>query len=378
MTVGQSASVKHRKMAAGQEAAQPGGRSAVRALRIGLARAARDVFDLSLAVIGATQSRCAQAILARTLGEGRMLLLLDGPDALTGAVAVDRDSLSAIIQQQTTGKLTTGEVAERAFTSTDAALVAPLIDAALQRAAAIADILPDKRCLTGYRFGARAEDMRSLLLAIESERFRIFDLTLEFGGGVRQGRWCLALPEPEMPAAPDGDIPSGPRLDRVAGAARAELSAVIGHLRLPLADLARMRPGDLLPLHTRHLDRADLIAINGERIASARLGQIGGMRALRLNETAERTMPRPEGEFHAGPLPQSAAMGGMSAAMPSLSSLEEAGAMPMDMAMGMPSLPTLPDIGGGYDDALTSLSPAQAALEISELAGLSLDETDES
>lgn len=368
-----------RKMAAGQEAQPPGARSAPRALRLALARAARDLFDLPLAVIGATQARCGQEQLGEHLGAGRMLILLDGPEGRVGALSVDRDSLSAIIQQQTMGQVTGGAPAERPFTGTDAAMVAPLVDAMLKRAAELADILPDKRCLAGYRFGARTEDLRSLLIAVDAERFRLFELTLDFAAGVRQGRWCLALPEPEELPDPEELGAAGPRLDRVAGTARAELSAVIGHLRLPLAELAGMRPGDLLPLHHKQLDRADLVGIDGACIASARLGQIGGMRAVRLNESAPRTPPRGEGQFLAGSLPQPESAAGLTVEMPKMpmanspgaDTAGEGGAMPLDIA-AMPAF-----AGEESEEALPRLSPGQAALEISELAGLPLDGADE-
>ena len=63
MAAAERNSAIQRKMAAGQEGTQPGGRPALRALRLGLARAARDLFELPLAVIGATQARLGQSAL---------------------------------------------------------------------------------------------------------------------------------------------------------------------------------------------------------------------------------------------------------------------------------------------------------------------------
>ena len=386
----QSASVKQRKVAAGQEASPPGGRSAVRGLRIGLARAARDIFEMPVAVIGATQTRCAQASLGQYLGKDHLLVLLDGPDRQVGVLSVDRESLASIIQQQTMGRVTGGEPAARPYTSTDAALVAPLIDETMKRAAAMTDVLTDRRCLEGYRFGARTEDLRSMILAIEAERFRIFNLTLDFAAGVQQGKWCLALPEPEEEPAAASAAPLGPRLDKPAGAARAELSAVIGRLRLPLAEFSAMKPGALLPLQNPQIDRADLVAINGQRIATARLGQISGMRAVRLNELSPKRPARGDGQFQIGSLPQPESGADMTVDMPSLPDLPDPSAMPdlpdlpkmgfpnpmgdSDDAAPMPlDLGGLPSLGEDEDEPLPNLNPRQAAMQISELAGLSLD-----
>ncbi|MHA6263817.1 FliM/FliN family flagellar motor C-terminal domain-containing protein [Arenibacterium sp. CAU 1754] len=371
-----------RKMAAGRDGTRKTGRSALRALRLGLARSAADLFDMPLSVIGAVQTRSAQDALAEHLRDDRLLLLLDGPDGRVGGASVDRGALAALIQQQTTGRVLGGDPGERPFTATDAAMVAPLMDEMLARAGGIADSALDRKCLDGYRFGARAEDMRSLMLAVEAERFRVFDLTLEFEGGLLQGAICLVLPDIEagQVSGQTETVDAGPRLEQSLSTARANLMAVVGRLRLSLSDLGKMQAGDILPLNRQRLDQAELIAIDGRRVAAACLGQSGGLWAVRLNEVAAvQTAPQTAGrmEFQAlidtPGIPASAHADDTTHDLPP-ARLEEI-------------WPTPDPVGAAADvDGLTglqneetesdflNLSPEDAAAEISELAGLSLED----
>ncbi|MEC7256921.1 MAG: flagellar motor switch protein FliM, partial [Pseudomonadota bacterium] len=148
---------KLRKLAAGRDGPQGGGgRSILRALRLGAARAGRDVFSMALSVIGVTQTRVLQDALPEHLSDDTLLILMDGPERRTGVMTLDRSGLMGLIQQQTMNAVFPGDPPERPFTSTDAALVAPLAESILNLSTEIAENLADKACLRGYRFGARS------------------------------------------------------------------------------------------------------------------------------------------------------------------------------------------------------------------------------
>jgi flagellar motor switch protein FliM len=386
MTAQGSPSVLERKLAAASQANRATGRSALRALRLALARTARDLFDLPLAVIGAKQARCDHAGLARFLGEDQLLVLLDGSDGLAGAVSLDGACVAALIQQQTMSRVTGTAMAERAFTGTDAALAEHLIETLLSRAAELADLPEDRRCLSGFRFGARVEDIRSLELTLDADRFRVFSLTVDIAEGAMQGAICLLLPDlpadPVKPGTKGGQaVAPGPRMDQAFGVMRADLTATICRLRLPLSELAAMQPGDVLPLMRERLEETELIAINGRPVAAGRLGQINGLRALRLNETVSAHDPldsptengfasrvvvdEPDGD---GPLTLDGSVVHPEEALP-----QQAG------------LPAVIDAGGSGNAAtqqdsdsanlLDHMTPEEAAAEISQLAGLSAQDT---
>lgn len=354
--------VMQRKLASARTGAGTGSRSALRALRRAVAKAALDTVGLTLAVISATQDRIGHGDLVATLAGDRMLVLLDGPPGRTGVLWMDRDAVAAIVQIQTTGQLSGTPPAPRPFTSTDAALVQPMIDAALALAEALVETPTDRACLAGYRFGAQAEDATALALEIDAERLRTFDLTVDIAAGLRQGRIGLILPEePAMPA--DAQAPDGPRralLSRQAvGALRAELRTCLGRICLPISELAAMKPGDLIELRDGRLDAVELLSIAGHRIAVAQLGQTAGVRAVRLLGGDPAT-PQPRADraaaFSAVPVPQPPALA------PAPAEPAAAGQAGADAAA----------FDDGDEDSLADLSPELAAAEISELAGLPL------
>lgn len=376
-----------RKMAAAMGGAPGGGRSALRALRLALARAARDIFELPVSVIGATQGRDSLESVPGRLKEENLLLHLDGPGRAIGALSVNRSFMTALIQQQTIGKVTGGEPAERAYTSTDAALVAPLVDEMIKRAADLSEKPADTECFRGFRFGTRVVDLRAMMLLLEAERFRCFDLTVEFNGGVSQGQMLLILPEPVVVAQKKTADSETISMKEAVSSARADLNAVICRLTLSLNELSNLRIGDTLALKDPNLAHADLVSITGTRISTARLGQAGGLRAVRINEVATASMEGPGEQNGFQPealntlthiedaltLDMPAGIGesepwneGLTQALPEIDGM---GASEMDFG-------DFPAMSGADDDLLPDMNVEEAAVEISALAGLSLDGSD--
>lgn len=366
MTTEHSGSAVQRKLAAASSGKQTGERTALRALRLGFARAAATVCELPLAVIGATQRRADADDLADYIRDGWLLLLLDGAEGQIGAMLFCPDSIAALIQHQTMGAVSGGSTVDRVFTETDAAMVAPLLDVALQKASDLVQVAADARCLTPYSFGARTEDARSLALALEEDQYRVFELSLDFTGGAAQGTACLILPEPPEPEKTKTNKKNGPRLDKAIGGATAEMTAVICRMRVPLAELSAMAAGDVVPLTMGRFDKTELQAISGQRVTTGQLGQAGGFRAVRL----------------AGFKPQFA---GNSDDFDTSLGLPPPNADPVQNSMildGTVLSEVEPDaktevLMDDDDDALfAGLSEQDAAREISELAGLPLTDTE--
>ncbi|WP_298853469.1 FliM/FliN family flagellar motor switch protein [uncultured Ruegeria sp.] len=274
-----------RKLSVGQKDRGDRPRSVLRALRLGFARAAGDRLNLSLAVIGAKQSSRSQDDLIEPIGQDCLLLVFDGPEG-RAAACLDLNVVSAIVQSQTIGDVMPGDPEPRAFTDTDAAMVAPLIEAALARSAGLIDAAAEQICMAGYEFSARAEDLRNLSLAMSEEAYRVFDLTVDLANGVRQGQISVFLPDRPfaLDKADEAIEAVGPRIEQSSGVVRAELSAVLCRMSLPLSDLSAMQPGSVLPLRGARLDRTEILTIDRTRTGIGRLGQCGGLRAVRLNE----------------------------------------------------------------------------------------------
>lgn len=276
-----------RKLSVGQKDLGDRPRSVLRALRLGFARAAGDRLNLPLAVIGAKQSNQSQEVPGDAAGQDWLLLVFDGPEG-RAAACLNPNVVSAIVQAQTIGQVLSGDPGTRTFTDTDAAIVAPLIEAALTGSAALFDASSDQICLAGLEFTSRAKDLRTLSLAMTEEAYRIFELTVDLANGEQQGHISVFLPE--HPAVPDVAEDAGEkadlRMDQCSGVMRAELTAALCRMSLPLSDLSGMRIGDILPLRGARLDRTEVLTIDRTRAGIGRLGQCGGLRAVRLNETA--------------------------------------------------------------------------------------------
>ncbi len=274
-----------RKLSAGQEEQGDKPRSVLRALRLAFARAASDRLQLPLAVIGAKQSVRAPEALADRVGADWLLLQFVNGDGVVTAACLDLGAVSAIVQVQTIGEVLTDAPAPRAFTPTDGAMVAPLVEDALNRAVDLVDTTADRSSLSGYEFSYRSTDLRSLSLALVEDLYRVFEFTVELGGGPQQGQISVFLPD--RSAEEENEITDdviGPNLEQAAGILRAELDTVICRMSLSLGALSDLGVGDVLPLTGSRLDRADVLTIDQTRAAIGRLGQCGGMRAVRLNE----------------------------------------------------------------------------------------------
>ncbi|WP_170417867.1 FliM/FliN family flagellar motor C-terminal domain-containing protein [Ruegeria atlantica] len=282
-----------RKLSVGQEEQGERPRSVLRALRLAFARTAGDRFQLALSVIGAKQSHRHQDALVDGIEADWMLLHLANADGMSAAICMDMGAVSAIVQVQTIGEVMSDPPIAREYTDTDAAMVVPLVEGALTRAVGLVDTAADHSSLAGYEFQSRLTDLRSLSLAMVEDAYRVFDLTIELGGGLRQGQISVLLPD--RAAEQEGDegteVAAGPILEQASGVVRAELNTVINRMSLPLATLSGLSVGDVLPLIGSRLDRAEILTIDRTRTAIGRLGQCGGMRAVRLNECGSATAP---------------------------------------------------------------------------------------
>ncbi|QBF32561.1 FliM/FliN family flagellar motor switch protein [Thalassococcus sp. S3] len=332
---------------------------AAKALRLTLARVADDLFGLPLAVIGITQGAVASEKVAEHLEDDRLLIVLDGQEGTVGAASVSLALVAAIIQQQTMGRVLERAAEPRPFTSTDAAMCAPVLDALLGRAADLAQLPSDKAMLRAQRYGARAEDARSLALALAQPSYRVFSLTLDIALGKHQGALTLLLPDAPVPKAEASsrvedvdDVSLNAPMMQVT----AELTAVLCKLRMPLAELNALKPGDLLPLTRNRLHETSLVTVTGRTVAQARLGQLLGNRAVRLAG---------DGATRVGAEPKTPAGFELSA------TTSETGEAKPPTVVGTVEV-DLPDLPGlSMDDPdLSIMSAEEAAAEISELAGL--------
>lgn len=255
-----------------------------KALRRALSRTADVLWDLALVTQSVTVEMLDQDEVVEALGPRDLLILLDGPEGALGLASVDRQVLTGVVEVQTIQQVTQMPVEEdRLLTQTDAAMMAPLIDGALTRLADTMEEHPLHLQLDGYRFGAMLEDSRAAGLILDAAGYRAFRAEIDLALGRRRGRMTLFLPERKLrhdtPEAGRGVGPHEERLSRVA----ARLDAKLARITMPLGRAETLKPGDLLSLPPDALDKIEVTAGRGDLVARGRLGQLNGLRAVRLN-----------------------------------------------------------------------------------------------
>ncbi|MDU8913730.1 FliM/FliN family flagellar motor C-terminal domain-containing protein [Aestuariicoccus sp. MJ-SS9] len=344
------------KASAARRALEARGMSPAKALRRALSQTALVLWDLALQAHGLDIDTLDQDGVTDGLTECDLLVLLDGPDGAVGFAGFDRQILTGLIEVQTLLQVTGLPVDDRPVTATDAAMTAPLIDGALARFEDNLDDHPWRVRLAGFRFGAMIEDARSAALLLKAADYRVFRIALDMGLGQRQDDMQLVLPEPPPARADasggddeaDSEGPHEALMMRVP----ARLDAVLCSVRMPLSQANALKPGDLIPLPPTALNDAVLWASGGTRVGGGRLGQMNGLRAVRL------TWPAADGASPAPPDVAGTALEGgavmapdAGAPVPELPALEPEPAPPA--VLGEEELPDLPPLDFPVEDEAT-------------------------
>jgi flagellar motor switch protein FliM len=282
-----------RKKLVAAKADQAEGRpGADRAWRLALARSARDLMKLPLDVVSLTLERRSVGELLELPPERALIGVLEGPQQTMGLWVACPTVLSALIEVQTLGRVSTAPAVPRKPTRTDAAMVAEFADAALKMLESSLAEEPDLIWAGGFRYASFLDDPRPLGLLLEDEPYRVLRAEVSLAGGAKSGTILMALPAegrgslPVLRAEVTAEIDPGPIFtaqlaDRVNGA-DSQMEAVLARLTLPISVMLALQSGEILPLPLAALDRITLEGIDGRRLAMGKLGQNRGMRAVRL------------------------------------------------------------------------------------------------
>ncbi|EEB83185.1 FliM/FliN family flagellar motor C-terminal domain-containing protein [Roseobacter sp. GAI101] len=357
-------SAMRRKTQAGQALHQSRTVSVPKALRLTLSKVGNDLFSLPLATMGVTQHTVDNEECRDILKDENLLILMDGPRGLCGAVMIDPALVGGLIQQQTMGKVLDAPAGfVRPMTGTDAALAAPLIDALLERAAKLVETDEDRAVLTGYRFGAKSHNVRLLMLSLDAPEFHIIRMTVDMAQGARQGELVLCLPVPPRhavaaPTSPDaGSAAADPVAPRTLSASvlqlKAELMVSLAQVTMSIRDAGGLHVGQVLPLGSVSFDAAQVRTKDGRILGVGSLGQSDGMRAMRLKH---RVKTRDAPKRRAADVGELAAQGAYDASFEAIYDPE--------------NLPALEHDGGGID-ASDWQSDAPQMPDISDLPEMS-------
>lgn len=257
-------------------------------------RAADKAIGLPMSLGKAQEHRVSLDGIAALLPVNTLVGLLEGGTA--GFLAMGLPVSGGIVEHCTIGKVLSGPGSERRPTRVDAALVSNFVDAALMRfAAAVGDALERASCGGAHMFGAMVADARALLLTLPVAEYRVFSYEVSLADGARTGPLIFGFAEPARdecePAEAAQSAGQAATLRAGVLAAPAKLDAVLARLPLPLSQLQGLKVGDMLPLPANALAHCTLSTRSRAGDVPVRLGQIDGMRAVRLGGVAPSDDP---------------------------------------------------------------------------------------
>jgi flagellar motor switch protein FliM len=273
-----------------QQMAAVAGGTVEQAWDMALRRAAQETISLRMDV---TQCRLQLLSLTELLempGARSFIGILDGPAEAMGVIILSPEVLAGLVEVQTVGTVTSHPPMARKPTRTDAAMVAGFFDSALTELDIALATRAESIWASGFRYASFLDDPRPLALMLEDSSWQVAEAEVSLAGGAKAGRILLALPAKgrgKKGAEANGKATLAAAqfkadLREQIGHATATLEAVLVRMQVDLSELMALGVEDVLPLFGGSLDTVQLETLDGRRVATARLGQARGMRALRI------------------------------------------------------------------------------------------------
>ncbi|MBM9595683.1 FliM/FliN family flagellar motor switch protein [Roseitranquillus sediminis] len=272
-----------RKAGEGRPAPELGRMTTLRAWKIAVPQAADKAASLVAMTRSVTEERVVRDALVEDLPPGALLTLLEGPAERYGLAILDAQILGGLIEALTSGRVTARQAEPRKATATDAMLCADMLDALLEEFERSLSQMPEPPAYSGYRYAAPLVDARAATMTLAEGPYQVFRLELDLGGGAKCGALTVAFPvAPQSGAtAPDQRAFSAAFQAQILGAP-ASVDAVLHRARVPIATVSEWQVGDVVPVPLSALAAVTLETAEGEVLATARLGQQGGFRAIRI------------------------------------------------------------------------------------------------
>ncbi len=242
-------------------------------------------------VSGAVQAPIMPDDVPALIGEGAIVLLLDGPSGY-GIALIEPPVTAAVIEQQTLGRIRPRAMRARPPTATDAAMLADPLDRIFKLHEAMAAEMPAPRPMAGMRFATRLTEPHEVRLNLADACHDHWRIDLGFGaGGVRSGAIHLILPRLAESVAEEMQAPGGAawsqRFEARLLGSEIPLSAELGRVTLTAEEIRALKPGDLVPLSARTIGRVRLVGARQSGVLIGRLGQTGGTKAVRIEGPPE-------------------------------------------------------------------------------------------
>ncbi|MGJ8589511.1 MAG: FliM/FliN family flagellar motor switch protein [Yoonia sp.] len=260
-----------------------------RAVRLALTKAANDSVGLVLTVESVGEEVTTLDDMLATLGPDLMLVGLERDGALSGLIALDMEMRAAVLEMETMGAVLARPAETRVPTQTDKVLCDPVLRNFLAAFPSAVISTPLEGWMDGVAIGEKVASARAAGLVLTDCAYRIVRMSVDLGVADRRALLVIALPLVEQAAAPEAAPPPSVDWHQVfqenVSDAPACLQALLYRAPISLATAQSLQVGTVLPLPGCTVNSVRLLSPEGHEVAQAKLGQIGGYRAVRL-ETA--------------------------------------------------------------------------------------------
>ncbi|MEL6640802.1 MAG: FliM/FliN family flagellar motor C-terminal domain-containing protein [Pseudomonadota bacterium] len=269
--------------------------SSTRAMRLAVTRAADKTHDMPITVSGMREEVLELEAMLALIDDEMMLVGMVEHGVLQGVSALDLQLRSALIEVQTIGLVLASGVDDRPATGTDAMMAEPLLNAILKHLTETTPRTP----LEGWGFGlspqGQVESKRAAGLILPERPYRVIQMTIDLQVDGRQGALILALPDHvsqsiDVPAPTPVDADWTTRFQAAVNAAPVRLAAELHRFKAPLHAVQDFAVDQVIPLTGCDVTSVKLRATDGRKVVTARLGQSGGMRAVRIEQAAAPNM----------------------------------------------------------------------------------------
>lgn len=261
------------------------GDSAVEALlRVEVPRASDQLLAMQSDVQAVTLSTMEHSAVVAALSRHDLICLMSRESRDVGLLVVDIGLLTALVEIQTLGKVTSVPAKERVPTRTDAVVISDMIDkwiADISRVAGEAGLAADVP-FSGFVREHGILDLRAVELTLDPGQYRSMRITMALGDDAKIGVLTVFVPAAAAAwgGADGGTL--GARLRPHLMDAPAGMQAILTRFQHPLKKVLALKVGDVLPIDPHCLTRLVLEVREGAPLAQGRLGQVNGYRAVRL------------------------------------------------------------------------------------------------
>ncbi|WP_106744702.1 FliM/FliN family flagellar motor switch protein [Yoonia maritima] len=257
-----------------------------RAMRLALAKSASDAVGLILTVTTVTDDTLRLDEMLNMIDDTLMLVGLKRDDRLIGIVALDMQLRAAVLEMQMMGALIPRDAEQRVPTATDKTMCDPMLAILLS---SLPDAMPGEEFsgwADGVQIDALIESRREVGLMLNDCAYRVLRMNVDLGTADRQASIMLALPciatKEEQETIPPEPVDWPTAFQATIGDAPTNLDAQLHRFKMSLGHAQDLEVGQLIPLHGCTVGSVRLLALDGQVVANAKLGQMGGMRAIRI------------------------------------------------------------------------------------------------